>query len=167
MNPATCGLARSLGTVCALVSPECGFPTATSQFQPATTGSETTCARLDPNTSAAITAASATTMPRMAERTGTADRSRPGSKASRTPDTAVGGNPRRASQRAAREPRPPGDTGRPAWTCAARSADSAARPASSRASTAAPPSRISGSKEKPGVISAWRASPIGVNTESP
>ena len=52
-----------------------------------------TWARLDPNTSAAITAASATAMPAMAERTGTAVRSRPGSNASRTPDTAVGGNP--------------------------------------------------------------------------
>ena len=52
-----------------------------------------TWARLEPNTTAAITAASAAVVPTMAERTGTAVRSRPGSNARRTPDTAVGGNP--------------------------------------------------------------------------
>ena len=49
--------------------------------------------RLEPNTTAAITAASAAVVPTMAERTGTVVRSRPGSNARRTPVTAVGGNP--------------------------------------------------------------------------
>ncbi|HEX7162916.1 MAG TPA: hypothetical protein VF223_16985, partial [Trebonia sp.] len=64
--PETNGSARSRGTACALVSPECGLPTVTSQFQPVTAGSATTCDRLSPNTSAASTAATAAVIPTIA-----------------------------------------------------------------------------------------------------
>ena len=75
MKPARLAFARSFGMVWAEVSPECGFPTATSQFQPASRGSPMTWARLAPNTSAAMTAASASAVPSTAERTGTGVRS--------------------------------------------------------------------------------------------
>ena len=78
VNPETNASARSRGTACALTSPECGLPTVTSQSQPASAGSPITCDTLDPNTSAASTAASAAAIPTIAARTGTADRPRPG-----------------------------------------------------------------------------------------
>jgi hypothetical protein len=81
VKPARLEFARSFGMVWAAVSPECGFPTATSQFQPASRGSPMTWARLAPNTSAAMTAASASAVPRTAERTGTGERSFPGGNA--------------------------------------------------------------------------------------
>ena len=77
LGRAQCGIMPIRGHSGVQGGGECGLPTATSQFQPATTGSSMTWARLDPNTRAAITAASATAIPAMAERTGTAVRSRP------------------------------------------------------------------------------------------
>ena len=151
----------------ALISPECGLPTVTSQSQPATTGSVTTWLRLAPNTSVAVTAAIAAAMPAMAERTGIAVRPRPGPNASRAPDTAVTGKFQRAIHHAARASRPvaAGATraARVRITC---HAVSAAWPISSAASVAAPPSTMGGSNDRPGETSAWRAKPMGVKTES-
>ena len=165
VNPETNVSARSRGTACALMSPECGLPTVTSQSQPATAGSPITCDTLDPNTSAASTAASAAAIPAIAARTGTADRPRPGSNASWMPDTAAGDSPRPAS-RPASPARGRSAAAARAPVRAARGAASAARPASSSASTAAPPSRAAASNANPGEISARRASPIGVNHDS-
>ena len=166
VKPATSGSARNSGMVWAAVSPECGFPTATSQFQPASRGSPMTWARLDPNTSAAMTAPSASAVPRIAERTGTAVRSLPGSNARRMPVTAGDGNPWRVIQRAMREPRPRRRAVVSAWLRATRWAASAARALSRTMSRTAPPSRIGASNENPGEISACRARPTGVNTDS-
>ena len=165
VNPETNPSARNCGTACALISPECGLPTVTSQSQPATAGSPMTWDRLEPNTSAARTAASAAAIPTIAGRTGTAARPRPGSNASRIPDTAAGDSPQPASRPASRTPGRTGAVPR-ALARTARGADSAARPASSSASTAAPPSRAAASNANPGEISARRASPIGVSTDS-
>src|SRR5262245_62027109 len=100
----------------------------------------------------------------MAERTGTAVRSRPGSNARRTPETAAGGKPLRAIHPASRErglvvfaPE------RLAWILTARSAVIAAQPVSRNAKAAAPPSKIAALNENPGETSARRASPIGVS----
>lgn len=127
-----------------------------------------TCPRLDANTRAAITAASATVIPKMAERTGTAVRSRPGSNARRVPATAVGGKPAPVIHHAICEPRRvvlAADM--LAGMFITRGAVIAARPARSSVRRAAPPSRIAALKDKPGETSARRASPIGVNAESP
>ena len=165
VKPATLAFARSFGMVCAAVSPECGFPTATSQFQPASRGSPMTWARLAPNTSAAMTAASASAVPRTAERTRTGVRSPAGSNARRMPVTAGDGNPRRAIQRARREPRPRLPAVVSACLEATRWAVRAARAVSRSVSRTAPPSRTGASNESPGEISARRARPIGVNTD--
>ena len=152
--------------VWAEVSPECGFPTATSQFQPASRGSPTTWARLAPNTSAAMTAPSASAVPSTAERTGTTLRSLPRSNARRMPVTAGEGNPRRAIQRARREPRPRLGAVVSACLQATRWAARAARAVSRSVSRTAPPSSARASNENPGEISARRARPTGVNTDS-
>ena len=127
VNPETNASARSRGTACALTSPECGLPTVTSQSQPASAGSPITCDTLDPNTSAASTAASAAAIPTIAARTGTAARPRPVSNASWIPDTAAGDRPRPASRPAS--PRPgTGGRRRERRSARARGAASAARP---------------------------------------
>jgi hypothetical protein len=166
VKPARPASARSLEMVWAEVSPECGLPTATSQFQPASRGSPMTCARLAPNTSAAMTAPRASAVPRTAERTGTAVRSLPGSNARRIPVTAGVGNPRRAIPRARREPRTRLAAVAPSCVQATRWAARAARAASRSMSRPAPPSSAGASNENPGEISARRARPTGVNTDS-
>jgi hypothetical protein len=104
----------------------------------------------------------------MAERTGTAVRSRPGSNAKRTPHTAAGGNPLPAIHCAIRERRTAvSATDVRAWILTARCAVIAAQPTSISAQAAAPPSKIPALNENPGEISALRASPIGVKAESP
>src|SRR5438067_6524331 len=78
---------------------------ATLHVLPYCDGVDTRRDRLVPNVNDAVIAATATTMPIIAVRTGTAVRPRPGSSANRTPLTTLGPSPARLAFAAIREGR--------------------------------------------------------------
>ena len=165
VKPATLAFARSFGMVCAAVSPECGFPTATSQFQPAQPGVADDVGEAGPEHQRGDDRGE---RQHGAQHRGP-DRhrgavARPGSNARRKPATAGRGEPAAGHPAARREPRP--RLGRRGSAClqATRWAVRAARAVSRSVSRAAPPSRTGASNESPGEI-ARRARPIGVNTD--
>ena len=118
---------------------------------------------LDQNTTDATSALIASDAPRIAERTGTAVRPRPGSRAMRTPAEAAGEPtvrvatlPRVAVRSASTVP-PVAAANRPA-----RSAGRTARSMTTAATQTAPIRSTGTAAAKPGCGSASRASPIGV-----
>src|SRR5262249_43024130 len=101
----TSGSPARRGSAVWLASPECGLPTAASQFQPWSAGCSANCERLNPNVNAPTTTATAVTPLTNAVRTGTALRPRPDSNARAPPPTGLGPEAARPKVRATHEER--------------------------------------------------------------
>ena len=124
--------------------------------------------RFAPNVTAATTAVTASTVPTIALRTGTAVRPRPGSSAMRTPVATVGGRPARVAASPSREgvSLPAAMVSAPRRRDAACHAGSAARKSRRTTMTANPtPSRATFTWN-PGWGSASRAGPMGISGEA-
>ena len=139
------------------------------QFCPYRCGTPTRPSRLAPNTAAATTAATATTVPASALRTGTAVRPRPGSSAIRTPIPPVS-DPAMPSAEPSREARTGlGGSATPRGLApgpAASQMDGSTSSIGSSTVTARPAPSTARLTSMPGLGSASRAGPIGISGEA-
>ena len=139
------------------------------QFWPYRCGMLTRPSRLVPKTAAATTATTATMVPAIALRTGTAVRPCPGSRAIRAPRPPVT-EPALPSARASRDTRcgPAGSAtlGGPPATPAARQAVGSTSSSGASAVTARPAPKTVRLISTPGLGSASRAGPIGISGDA-
>ena len=140
---------------------------AMSQLCPYRLGVPTRRSRFAPNVPAPATAATATARPSMALRTGTVARPAPGSRAKRTPVTALSGAPALASRSASRPRCRDGSAASAAGRAPARRhAVTATRATSSITIAAAPAASTPALTLTPGCGSASRAGPMGVSGDA-
>src|ERR1700722_2264205 len=121
------------------------------QFQPYSDGWDTSAVRLAPNVTVASRTTVASTVPRMADRTGARPRSAPGSRASRTPPSAGPGSPAARAARTTADPVARDGTPRARARCGARRyAITAAAAAGRQTNRAKPAPRTVQSNATPG-----------------
>src|SRR4029077_20594954 len=133
------------------------------QFQPYRAGLATSPVRLAPNTTAIVTAMTATTEPARVASTGTGLRPAPRSSASRVPTTALTGRPAAAAAAATDDARAPGAS---PGGCADRQARLPRTASSATASTQPPPASTSGSTCTPRAGSNSLTAPTGASGET-